>query len=182
MNRKTVLLLIDLQLCAFDGKITPAVAEGEKLLEKIKGILSIAREKEVPIVYVQTRATSGNPYAEDMHGWEIHPAVSPKSNDTTVYKRESSGFVGTSLQSELAGLGAESIIVSGIWSEYCVANTCLDALKLGLEVVLVSDAHSTCAESDEQARSVGETQNDLLQSKGVNLLHTSEFEAFLAGP
>jgi len=180
MNSKYVLLVIDMQLCAFDGKITPAIVGGELLLQQVQSALEIARANNISIVYLQTRAALGQPYAEDMHGWKIHPDVSPRNSDTTVYKKNSSGFDGTNLKDALAGLGTKSVIVCGIWSQYCVANTCLDALKLGLEVTLVSNAHGTWAEREEEAKSIVRDKNKFLKEKGVSLLKTSEIPSLLA--
>lgn len=54
-----------------------------------------------------------------------------------------SGFEGTDLEGRLRSLGVTRVFIGGLATEYCVLATVQDALKLGFEVVLLSDV--TCA-------------------------------------
>ena len=78
-SKKCALLVIDMQLVAFDGKITPAIPNGGELLGTVLELIRSCRSARVPVVYVQTSALSGQPYAKDRHGWEIHPQIAPQS-------------------------------------------------------------------------------------------------------
>ncbi|MFT5936088.1 MAG: nicotinamidase-related amidase, partial [Pseudohongiellaceae bacterium] len=57
----------------------------------------------------------------------------------------------TTLEQILRELKIKSVITCGIWSEYCVTETSLSALRLGFEVCLVADAHGTVADSEQDA-------------------------------
>jgi nicotinamidase-related amidase len=98
-----------------------------------------------------------------MHGWEIHPSIAPEQEDRIVYKRNSSGFDDTDLHPVLLELGVESVITCGIWSEFCVTNTSMAAIDLGLEVHIAADAHGTVSNTDAQASDVISRQNDYLK-------------------
>jgi nicotinamidase/pyrazinamidase len=51
-----------------------------------------------------------------------------------------SAFSGTTLADRLAAAGVRRLWIGGLATDYCVAATARDALKLGLEVVVLTDA------------------------------------------
>ena len=79
MKTSYALLVIDMQLVAFDGKITLPIVDGSRLLDRVSTLVDVCRVEEIPIIYLQTCALSGQPYARDAHGWEIHPPGSRRS-------------------------------------------------------------------------------------------------------
>lgn len=180
MKSHYALLVIDMQLVAFDGKITKPIENGQQLLDKVASLIKVSRSNKIPIVFIQTCAFPGQPYAKDVHGWEIHPSFILKSEDQIVYKPNSSGFEDTDLQDVLVKLGVKGVITCGIWSEYCVTNTSIAALELGFDVCAVADAHGTVSDTEQEANSVIARQNEYLKQNKVlvseirNLLGTLE--------
>lgn len=93
---------------------------------------------------------SGGPWpphcVADSAGAEIDPAlclpaeVTIIDKATTVDEDSYSAFGGTSLDSRLKELGTERLFIGGLATEICVFNTALDALRLGYEVMLLTDA------------------------------------------
>lgn len=176
MENKAALLVIDMQTVAFDGVMTPPITNGPGLLARVSKLIDICRRKGVEVIYIQTSAVSGRPYAKDVHGWEIHPLLTPHNHDTVVSKTNSSGFDGTDLVEVLDGLGIKSIITCGIWSEFCVTNTSLDASRLGYDVCLIADAHGTVADSDGASTELIAQQNAFLRRQQVSVLTITDFE------
>jgi nicotinamidase-related amidase len=131
------------------------------------------------VIYTQTRALSGQPYATDVHGWEIHPEVAPRTDECIVFKVGPSGFENPELENILTKLDVGSVIVCGIWSEGCVAFTCESALELGYDVYLAADAHGTVRNSDTEAAIVIAEQNDKLGQSNILVLKTRDIEAHL---
>ncbi len=170
MNYERILMVIDMQLCAFDGKITPPICEGQAVLENTAKLINQCRNARIPIVYIQTCAVSGRPYAKDAHGWEIHPLLTPRDGDLTFYKQWSSAFDRTDLAEQLQKLGVSQIIACGIWSEYCLANTAMDAAELGIDVCIAADAHGTVAADDGAAQEIVRAQNDRLAGQAMQVL------------
>lgn len=170
IRRPIVLLVIDMQTVAFDGKITPPIANGKRLLCRVADLIRNCRENGIRIVYVQTCAASGQPYSREAHGWDIHPLVLPQKGDTTVFKPLSSGFDGTDLEDVLDRMEAETLITCGIWSEHCLANTSRDARELGFEVVVAADAHGTVAESESEADERVSSVNLEMSASGIRVL------------
>lgn len=166
----TATLVIDMQLVAFDAKITPPIPDGAALLQRLVPVLHGLRAQRVPIVYLQTCARDGQPYARDMHGWQIHPDIVPNPTDQVFFKVGPSAFENPDLHPHLAGSDITHLIICGIWSEGCVAYTCRSALKLGYQVTLIGDGHSTVRQTTELAAEVVLEQNQLLVREGVQVV------------
>jgi nicotinamidase-related amidase len=79
-------------------------------------------------------------------GAELHEALDQARLDVIVDKGQDagtdgySGFDGTGLESLLRSRGVDRITVAGLATDYCVKNTALDALRLGFDVIVASDA------------------------------------------
>ena len=173
------LIVIDMQLCAFDGQITQPINEGDKLLDNVAELIEGCRFHKLPIIFVQTCASSGQPYAKDAHGWEIHPRIEKKTEDEVVYKVQSNAFEDTNLQEVLSKLHVSGLITCGIWSEYCVTSTTLAALALGYETYVASDAHGTVSNNDSEAIERIVKQNDLLKRQNAQVLTVSQLKKIL---
>ena len=176
MTRISALLVIDMQRVAFDDKITPSITNGEQLLERVALFVSLCRREGIRIVYIQTCGVSGQPYAKDVHGWEIHPQLTPHSSDRIIYKQHSSGFDDTDLEEILHCIGINSLITCGIWSEHCVTKTSLDAMRRGFEVFVAADAHGTVADSEDGSNAIIAQQNSKLSKNGISVLPISDLE------
>jgi nicotinamidase-related amidase len=169
MISSQALIVIDMQLCGFDGEITAPVDKGDELLNGVSTLINAAHDAKIPVVFVQHCGQSGQPYAEDSHGWEIHPALPRDDSDLVVYKRHSNAFEDTQLQHTLSDHGIESILVCGIQSEHCVSNTSNAALDLGIEVYIAEDAHGTVSTKEASAGAIIERQNALLERLGARV-------------
>jgi len=174
MSEYDALLIIDMQLVAFDGKITPPIQDGDQVLARCAELIDGCRTAGLNVIYIQTRAASGQPYAEDTHGWEIHPLVTPKPSDTIVYKVMSNGFEDTRLTSVLQNIDAKGLVTCGIWSEYCLARTSATAIEQGYQVLVASDAHGTVADNLQDAQETVNKQNKILKKRGAAVLTVRE--------
>ncbi len=137
MRTGTALLIIDMQKALVDG--ANPVYRLDTLLQNISTLIAQARTTGTPIIYIQDNDVDeiGSP------GWQIHPAIAPKSEDLVIRKPETDAFYGTTLQHELKERGLAHLIITGCKSEVCIDATCRKAIDLGYHVTLVGDAHST---------------------------------------
>lgn len=174
------LLVIDMQLVAFDGQVTPPIQDGTHVLNRAAELVAACRAAGLHIVYVQTCAMPGQPYAQDTHGWEIHPLLAPRPEDATVYKVHSNGFEDTDLADVLAALKVRGLITCGIWSEYCLARTSLAAIERGFNVHVAADAHGTVANDRQTALDTAAQQNKLLEQSNAKVSTVSQLQALLA--
>lgn len=98
-------------------------------------------------------------------GAELHPALERAKVDVVIDKGQDpnsqgySGFQDTGLADLLRERGVDRLVVGGLATDYCVKNTVLDALELGLDVVVVEDAIGGVeAQPGDSARAVEEMQ------------------------
>ena len=175
----TTLLVIDMQLVAFDGKITPAITSGDRLLGNISTLIDVCRSMGVTVMFTQACAPPGKPYAVDSHGWEIHPALTPVSSEQIISKVGPSAFENAEFEKSLTSLGTTDIIVCGNWSESCVSITCRGALKRGYNITLAADGHGTVRTSEDEANTIIEEQNELLARRGADVISIKDISRTL---
>ena len=79
-------------------------------------------------------------------GADLHPDLDVSRIQEVVQKGTDtvtdaySGFLGTDLAERLRRREVRRLFVGGLATDYCVKNTALDALRLGFEVVVLTDA------------------------------------------
>jgi len=81
--------------------------------------------------------TRGAEFAEALL---LPPAVNVISKATSADRDAYSGFDDTDLETRLRTAGVRRLFVGGLATDYCVLNTVRDALQLGYDVMLLSDA------------------------------------------
>lgn len=128
-------------------------------VEATVGLLAAARKAKVPIIYTKVlyhpsgmdgglfvkkvpalrMLVEGEPLAE------IDPRIPPRPEDLVIVKNYPSCFFGTSLASTLAGLGVDSLILTGCSTSGCVRAAAIDAIQFGYRVIVprecVGDRH-----------------------------------------
>lgn len=174
------LLVVDMQQVAFDGKVTPAIPNGSKLLNSVSTLINVCRDRSVQVIHLQTCGFPGQPYAKDVHGWEIHPDVAPLPNELTLFKTGPSGFENPELHKGLQAAGTNGVIVCGIWSEGCVAMTCQSALELNYQVCLAANGHSTVRETEVEASVVVLQENEKLIQQNARAIDIADIARELA--
>ena len=170
----TALLVIDLQRGAFDGARCPPIADAQPLIERATSLVAAARAAGTPIVFIQHCDTAGEPFEEGSPHWLLHEALVPLHGDTVLHKHASSAFEGTDLGQRLDALEARELVLCGLQSEFCVANTARSALARGHAVTIAADAHGTWPSADESAAAISARMNRELAAAGARLATTAE--------
>ncbi len=158
------LLLIDLQRGMFSSPLIPPVWDAAGIRDRVRALLSRARETGVPVVLAQHSGPAGHPLEEGTDGWEIHPDVTPQRGERIVVKRTPDSFHGTDLHEILQENGVKALAIAGIQTEFCVDTTCRRAFSLGYDVTLIEDVHSTWDTDYLRASQIIEHHNQLLKS------------------
>jgi nicotinamidase-related amidase len=166
--KRTALLIIDVQKGLFAKKIP--IYRAEVMLTNISQLATEAHQEGAPVIYVQhTNST----LPENTDGWQLHPQLQPLESDLFIHKQRGSAFEETELHEILSSLGVREIVVTGLVSHGCIKAACLDGVKLGYRVNLVSDGHSNSHQ--KPAKIIKET-HEKLKEVGVFLKATCEIQ------
>jgi hypothetical protein len=89
----------------------------------------------------------------------VHPGIAPEPQDMVVTKRRVSAFAGSDLDVLLRGLGADTLVLSGIATSGVVLSTLRQAADLDYSLVVLADG---CLDADH-------IEADLFRSCGPDL-------------
>ena len=160
----TALLIIDVQqaLCAGEDECF----EINRVIENINHLSIRARIAGVPVVFIQHEETDG-PLVHNSAGWQLAEGLETEPEDIRVRKTTPDSFHQTHLQKLLQKEEIERLIICGLQTDYCVNATVRQALKLGYDVVLAADAHSTVDNGSLSAEEIiAEHNKDLARLTG----------------
>jgi nicotinamidase-related amidase len=164
----TALLIIDVQKELFQKK--NPVYRGDEILTNICTLAERAHQAGVPVIYVQ-HENDTMPQGSD--GWQLHPRLLPLDGDLFFQKQQSSSLKVQALQKALVSQGIRHLVITGLVTHGCVKAACLDAIKLGYQVTLVSDGQSNF--NAKPAQVITETVASL-SAAGVSMKTTREIE------
>jgi len=109
-------------------------------LENINSLSVRAHQAGAPIVFIQHSNSKFLAYGSP--AWQLHPHLKSDLADCTIHKLHGNAFEATELDELLKARQVNRLVVSGLVTHGCVQATCLGALQLGYQVVLVMDGHS----------------------------------------
>jgi nicotinamidase-related amidase len=168
---QTALLVIDVQNGMFRHSEQPH--DGAGLLTRISDLVARARAATVPVFFIQHDGGPGHPLEKPNDGWRVHPGTGYRDGDRIVEKRHCDAFQDTDLQDRLQQLNIETLIITGMMTQYCVDTSCRRAFSLGYKVILVQDAHSCFATPTLTGAQIIQHHNDILGS-GFAVLHPAD--------
>jgi nicotinamidase-related amidase len=165
----TALIIQDLQndiiieAGAFADSGAPAHAKSQNVVENVKALAAAAREARVPVIHIHYIVEEGAPglklNAPLFQGvkesdalvrgsWGAAPVdgLEPQAGDHVIEKMRMNGFYNTRLDTLLRGLGTETLVITGAWTNMSIEHTSRHGADAGYEVVVVSDGTSTVSD------------------------------------
>ena len=159
----TVLILIDLQndVLSDDGwyaKSGVDITHMQRVIEPTQRMLGAARAKGVPVIWTthglhneidagvfwDTRPfLHGGGFRVGSWGHNVFDEFEVLPNDWVVDKRRLSAFFNTELDTILKGLAVETVIISGVLTNQCVAGTTKDAMYRDYKAIMIEDCCGT---------------------------------------
>lgn len=163
----TALIVVDVQNDFADPAGGLSVAGGDAIIGAVNGEIDIALRDGATVVFTQDWHPAVTPHfakdggiwpvhcVGDTWGSELHPGLSVPLDATRIRKGVGgedgySGFtlrdprtgdtVPTELDGRLRDAGIARVVVVGLATDYCVKATALDAVGLGYDTVLLTDA------------------------------------------
>jgi nicotinamidase-related amidase len=76
-------------------------------------------------------------------GYEVLDELEPRAEDWYVHKSRLSAFFQTNLELVLRGLGAETVLITGVLTNQCVGATCKDAMFRDFRPIVVEECTGT---------------------------------------
>jgi gluconolactonase len=163
---RTALIIQDLQNDiiaeggAFADSGAPEHAASQNVVENVKSLAAAARAAGVPVIHIHYLVDEGsaglklnaplfqgvkdaNALVRGTWGAAPVPGLEPQAGDHVIEKMRMNGFYDTMLDTLLRGLGVETIVISGAWTNMSIEHTARHGADAGYEVVVVSDGTST---------------------------------------
>jgi gluconolactonase len=148
---------------AFADSGAPAHATTQNVVANVADLAAACRAAGVPVIHiwylVEPGAVGLRQNAPLFQGvkesdglvrgtWGAAPAegLEPQDGDHVVEKMRMNGFYETRLDILLRGLGANTILITGAWTNMSIEHTARHGADAGYEVVVASDGTSTISE------------------------------------
>jgi gluconolactonase len=172
--RRTALIIQDLQNDviieggAFADSGAPAHATAQNVVGNVAHLADACRAAGVPVIhvwYIVEKGAAGlklnAPRFQGVHdadglvrgSWGAAPVdgLEPKDGDHVVEKMRMNGFFQTRLDVLLRGLGADTLLITGAWTNMSIEHTARHGADAGYTVVVASDGTSTTGDEWQHA-------------------------------
>ena len=153
---------------AFADSGAPAHAISQNVVENVKGLADAARKAGVPVIHVwyivEKGATGlkqnaplfqgvkdGNALVRGTWGAASVDGLESQDGDHIIEKMRMNGFYETRLDILLRGLGVETLIITGAWTNMSIEHTARHAADAGYRAVVASDGTSTVNDDWQRA-------------------------------
>jgi ureidoacrylate peracid hydrolase len=160
---RTVLVVIDPQndFLHPEGRYAEKgidIAHMQRVIEPLKQVLKDVRAKNIPVVWTRhgTRGVDDGgpfmrlrPFLQDgglrqgTWGYQILEDLEPGEEDWYVEKTRLSAFFQTNLESLLRALNADTVLITGVLTNQCVAATSKDAMFRDFKPIVIEECTGT---------------------------------------
>ena len=153
--KRTALLIIDAQREYFDEDGVLFTPHADEILANLRRLLEAARASGTKVLFIRhVHAADGSDvgrmgdfddapsFTEGTKGVEIVPELAPHADQPIVDKTRYSAFVNTRLESILKTSGIDTLIVTGLMTQYCSVTTTRHGHDLDYRMVFIVDANA----------------------------------------
>lgn len=160
------LMLIDVQRNMLEPP-TPVPAAAS-IREALQDLLLRARGAGALVIHVQNDGPPGDPDEPGTDGWQlVFPA---DAGELIVRKDQPDTFAANpALVKDLAAKEITEVVIAGMQSNYCVAESSRGALNRGLQAILASGAHATYDENEPASAISAQIERELA-TEGITVL------------
>jgi gluconolactonase len=153
---------------AFADSGAPAHAIAQNAVANVAELAAACRTAGVPVIHIWYIVEKGAPGLKQnaplfqgvkeadalvRGSWGAAPAegLEPQDGDHVVEKMRMNGFYETRLDILLRGLGADTLVITGAWTNMSIEHTARHGADAGYEVVVASDGTSTTGDEWQNA-------------------------------
>jgi nicotinamidase-related amidase len=174
--KKTALLVIDMQNDLIKVKEEPfstvaKMVKSKGVISNTAKVIAVARQARIPIIFIGHVHRKDNADAfptitdlmlqglappprealiEGTPGAYFVDELKPLPGDHIVWKRRSNAFYNSDLELMLRRRGIDTVIVTGVVTNGCVANTVRGAQERDLHVIVLSDCCAAMMPEDDE--------------------------------
>ena len=135
-----ILLVVDTQKGCFNENLYLF----ETIKKNIKQLISLARENNVEVVYVQHDDGPGTDLDKSADNYEIYEEFAPRDGEKCFEKNVNSAFHPmTGLTEYLQSKGEKDIIAIGVSTDYCMDATVKSGFEKGFNIIIPEYTNST---------------------------------------
>lgn len=183
-EKKSALMIIDMQKDFVLPDSPSSIPGAYVTIPNIKKVLANFRDHNLPVFHIVREYRADGSDIEKFRfnefvngsqcaipntvGCEVVDELKPIDGEYRIVKNRFSGFMNTELDLILRRLGVTDLVVTGTQYPNCVRATVFDAVALGYDVTVVTDATSAATKEIEAANIVD------LKNVGVHCVSTSE--------
>ena len=145
---------------AFADSGSPAHAHSQNVVENVKALAETARACGMAVIHIHYIVEEGAPglklnaplfqgvaeskaVVRGTWGAAAVAGLEPQKGDLVVEKMRMNGFHDTHLDTILKGLGADTIVIAGAWTNFSVEHTARHGADAGYRAVVLTDGTST---------------------------------------
>ncbi|WP_186424053.1 isochorismatase family protein [Lacrimispora celerecrescens] len=132
-----VLLVVDAQ----DMIVTNELFQYETFVNNMKQLIRLARTKCIEIIYV--RHDDGFELTKGIKGFEIFEQFAPMNEEKIFDKHVNSAFKDTGLLEYLHSKNENTIMITGLQTDYCIDATIKCGFEHGFEIVVPAYCNTT---------------------------------------
>ena len=135
---KTAVLIMDYQnrqLSSLSNSLQ------EEILARANTVLTKARQKGIPVIYIEVVRGERTPENQ------IHPGITPPPGELVLTKSRVGPYSTTNLDEVLKKQGIDTLVLLGIRTSGCVLSTVRWAADIDYRLIVLSDC---CADPDEE--------------------------------
>ena len=137
--KNIALMVIDMQ----EGLVKDHPYNERKVIENIQKLLKTARENNLEIVYVRHDDGQGTDLAYGTDAWQVYSEIKPEKGEYIVEKTYNSAFHKTDLRDYLNSKNIDTVILTGMQTEYCIDATLKSAFDYEYEIIIPEETNTT---------------------------------------
>lgn len=134
-----VLLVIDVQKGITDDRLY----NFEGFISNLKKLIANARKKGVEVIYVQHDDGPGSGFSLGDVDYQIYDEIAPKPGEKIFTKTVNSSFSNKELCEYLDEIQEDTVVISGLMTNYCIDATIKSAFDRGFKVIVPEGCNTT---------------------------------------
>lgn len=134
-----VLLVNDVQKGITDDRLY----NFEGFISNLKKLISNARKKGVEVIYVQHDDGPGSGFSLGDVDYQIYDEIAPEPGDKIFAKTVNSSFSNKELCEYLDEIQEDTVVISGLMTNYCIDATIKSAFDRGFKVIVPEGCNTT---------------------------------------